>query len=143
MFQSEIVVALFLPLLLMYLLLFFRIIEGRQKSHEERHSGAQLALRDALLVTLALDLAEVVTEFGSGVEFSHIKLPLAISATLFVLHISFFFLLTTRVQERVSDIEPSDRISYRKMLDAYLALIVIMTNATTVGFLMQYLVQPL
>jgi len=50
--------AIILPLLLMYLLVFLRMIERRQIPYDEQTSvWSILRIRDAALVTLTLDLA--------------------------------------------------------------------------------------
>lgn len=126
-----------LPLLLMYLLVILRMIERRQVPSEYRSSvWSILSVRDAALVTLALDLSEVVGSFVPSLAFRESPLQFVIPGALLALHLLVYFLATTRTLHREN---PPSNNSLRSILDVYFALTLLMTNAVTLMDIMRAL----
>lgn len=136
MYQKDLYVAILLPLLLMYLLISFRLLERRKQSEEERQNSGIVPVRDALLVTLALDLSVLAQEFGPGAQSERLTIALVFAGYLFVVHAGLLFMSTRliRPDSRLGQFAKNKglaRASSRRALESYFALMVLMTNAAT------------
>lgn len=129
--------AISLPIILMYLLMLLRIIERRQIPPEAKEGSNLVPLRDTALVTLSLDVTEIVQDFPSVLTDSNYTLPLFISTFLFVLHISVFLLAINKRQMLTQDSDRKDFSVSSAFLNIYLGLSLLMTNATTIGAAIQ------
>lgn len=122
--------AVLLPLFLMYLLVTIRMFERRKIPYEKRTSvWSILSIRDAVLVTLALDVSEISSGFMSAFVDKYEILPIAVATMLLTVHMMVYFLFTTKLIHNES--QPTKN-STRSILDVYFALTLLMTNAVTI-----------
>ena len=124
--------AVMLPALLMYMLVILRMVERRQVPFESRSSvWAILSIRDAALVTLALDISEVAQGLIPYVIHRERPLPLAIASLLFALHVSVFLVASSHQRNHDRSSLDSGGLT-RGALNTYFALTLLMTNAVTI-----------
>lgn len=136
MYSPDIYVASLIPLLVLYLLLVIRLVEGRMKQGERKAIWAP-ALRDVLLATLALDVAAVAQEFRPGAQSDQISWGLVVALALFSLHLTFM-LLNTKARTGASESEEEgEGPAGNSALLAFMVTLVVMTNGMTVGLLLQ------
>lgn len=128
--------AFLLPVLLMYLLVTLRMVERMQTPFEERANvWSILSVRDAALVTLALDVSELSGGLASVlVRESPMQLQIGVAGVLLALHLMTYLLATRR--HLFSD-ESRSKYSTRSILNAYFALTLLMTNAVTLMDIMR------
>ena len=132
-----------LPLLLAYLLGALRIFErhfNRNSSKEERTVlGVNVInLRDAALVTLALDFSEMLNSYLylSMNEFGGERQDLLLVGLLIMFHLFVLFIGLSHKKRQISEVSYSKSLAFNRLLQLYFAITILMTNAVTIKGLM-------
>lgn len=133
-----------LPIALLYLLLAVRTIERWKRGIPIGRSGSQL-LRDAALISLAIDLLVGVDSFGNFRDSAMVAVPFL----LFVIHLIAFVMTPSRPHKKDFGLRrelrskrllaPLEKFTYAQASNvayAYIALLTIMTNAETLTTLL-------
>ena len=142
--QLSLFVVVGLPIGLFYILFFVRLMERKiYRTMEDPDNPLFfrmpiISLRDAALVALALDFAELLQVFQEpslGFGGAPQAYRLTLLTILFFLHIGILF--TGLYTERhIGQIEYLKRSSYLKLMHMYMALAVLLTNAVTIQHLL-------
>lgn len=123
--------AIFLPIGLTYLLILIRFIErSATLSRSFYRPLAFLSVRDAALVTMALDVSALTSVISLDMVDAQLRLQLLIPAALLALHISIYALTLKR--EIGPDPERLSPHVGNALLNAYFAFTLLMTNSETV-----------
>lgn len=125
----------FLPVLLMYLLVALRMLERRKILLRDRPSFLSIvSVRDAALVTVALDLSELVGTFEGVFDFEGFSIPFVMVLSILLFHIIVYIKIVGFFSgsEGVRSKNPT-----RNILNMYFALALLMTNSVTVMDIMR------
>lgn len=124
-----------LPILLMYMLVALRVFERRKTLEGDGYSTLSIInVRDAALVTIALDISELLGAFEDSFMYDGSQLPFAVVVVALSLHVMAYFTLVRLQSSR--DIRPS-KSSTQNIFNMYVALTLLMTNAVTLMEIMQ------
>ena len=130
-FSNPLMTAIFLPIGLLYLLMLLRIFERTLTRGRDFASPLVFfSVRDAALVTMALDVSALIGAITPDMADAHLRLQLFIPAGLLALHISIYA-LTLRREAAFDPERPRFRAS-SVLLNAYFAFTLLMTNSETV-----------
>lgn len=135
-----------LPIILAYLLVIIRIVERRfvGYKHEEGRlpllfSYTLIDIRDAALVTLALDFAEIIRAYSQSnlINVSeNIHRDFLIISVLIVFHMTTLFMGLTFRKREMSESSYLKSSAFNRMLQLYLAITILVTNAVTIKGIM-------
>lgn len=128
--------ALLLPLFLTYLLIALRTVEKRRLPDAVRSTDRSiLSVRDAALTTIALDVSALVGNFNPYTLPYSLEL-LALPLALFFAHMmAFLYVMRVRSDRYRDERTPSTS----RVMEAYLSLMLLMTNAVTLLDIMHVL----
>jgi hypothetical protein len=131
-------IAVALPIILLYLLVIIRVAERRRKSSEGIFSlGSFVSIRDAGLMTLALDASEIASNLGPFIYNKESSISLMIAAVLLFVHLSIFLLSNKLIRNRELNFQYSRSNFSRNALDTYIAFSLLITNAMTIVLVIQ------
>lgn len=137
-----------LPIILAYLLVIIRVFERRfvhleHFEHREHRisffSYTLIDVRDAALVTLALDFAEIIKAFSPPnlINLSeNIHRDFLLIFVLIIFHMSTLFMGLTFRRRELSETSYLKSSTFNRMLQLYLALVILLTNAVTIKGIM-------
>ena len=137
---TMIILLIMLPLLALYVLLALRIFERRKQRDEDQYKTKLqkpiIDIRDAALITIGLDFAEFSRLVPRINEISEIKHELALVLILVVVHLIALF--SSALSRPSVSIEDSyiKSLAFNKLMQLYLAAILLTTNAVTINKLL-------
>lgn len=119
----------------MYMLVASRMFERRKTSERDRYSLFSIInIRDAALVTIALDISELPGAFGNALKHDSFQLPAAMIIVALTFHVLAYF--TVSRLHLKSEVTRSKSLT-QNILNMYVALTLLMTNAVTLMDIMQ------
>lgn len=140
----SLVVIVGLPIILAYLLMALRIFERRFNREESEKDWGSIGfnlinIRDAALVTLALDLSELLNTYTSasvGEISSSQPQDFLLLTILLLFHLTVLFTGMSYKKREISEVNYLRSRAFNRLFQLYLALIILMTNAVTIKGLM-------
>lgn len=119
----------------MYMLVASRMLERRKMPERDRYSLSSIInVRDAALVTIALDISELPGALGNAFKYDSSQLPSAMIIVALLLHMMAYFTVC-RLHSK-SEVTRSKSLT-QNIFNMYVALTLLMTNAVTLMDIMQ------